>query len=88
MSNHQGCSIEKIVVEFHKIHWKIPVPDTLAQVFSCEFCEISKKTFFTEHLITTPSIITICSKIDIKIEIARQYSRYLIFICITKNLSL
>ena len=23
--------------------------DTLEQVFSCEFCEISKKTFFTEH---------------------------------------
>ena len=22
----------------------------LAQVFSCEFCEIFKKTFFTEHL--------------------------------------
>ena len=25
-------------------------PETLAQVFSCEFCEISKNTFFTEHL--------------------------------------
>ena len=24
--------------------------ETLAQVFSCEFCEISKKTFFTDHL--------------------------------------
>ena len=23
---------------------------TLAQVFSCEFCEISKNTFFTEQL--------------------------------------
>ena len=23
---------------------------TLAQVFSCEFCEISKNTFLTEHL--------------------------------------
>ena len=23
---------------------------TLAQVFSCELCEISKNTFFTEHL--------------------------------------
>ena len=26
---------------------------TLAQVFSCEFCEISKNTFLTEHLRTT-----------------------------------
>ena len=24
--------------------------ETLAQVLSCEFCEISKNTFFTEHL--------------------------------------
>ena len=30
--------------------------ETLAQVFSCEFYEISKKTFFTEHLWTTASI--------------------------------
>ena len=30
--------------------------DTLAQVFSCEFCEISKNTFFTEHLWTTASV--------------------------------
>ena len=28
----------------------------LAQVSSCEFCEISKNTFFTEHLWTTASI--------------------------------
>ena len=31
--------------------------ETLAQVLSCEFCEISKITFFTEHLWTTPSMI-------------------------------
>ena len=30
--------------------------DTLAQVFSCEFCEISKNTFFIDHLWTTASI--------------------------------
>ena len=29
--------------------------NALAQVFSCEFCEISKNTFFTEHLWTTAS---------------------------------
>ena len=29
--------------------------ETLAQVFSCEFCEISKHTLFTEHLWTTAS---------------------------------
>ena len=29
---------------------------TLAQVFSCEFCEIFKNTFFTEHLQATASL--------------------------------
>ena len=27
------------------------VRETLAQVFSCEFCEISKNTFSSEHLL-------------------------------------
>ena len=29
--------------------------ETLAQVFSSEFCEISKNTFFTEHRLATAS---------------------------------
>ena len=29
--------------------------DTLAQVFSCDFFEISENTFFTEHIWTTAS---------------------------------
>ena len=29
--------------------------ETLARAFSCEFCEISKNTFFTEQLLTTAS---------------------------------
>ena len=32
---------------------------TLAQVFSCEFYEISKNTVFTEHLQTTASVATV-----------------------------
>ena len=32
--------------------------ETLAQVFSCEFCKISKNTFYTEHLWVTASRIT------------------------------
>ena len=31
----------------------------LAQVFSCEFCVISKNTFFTEHLWTTTSVLMV-----------------------------
>ena len=30
--------------------------EALAQLFSGEFCEISKNTFFTEHLQTTASV--------------------------------
>ena len=56
-SNHQRCSMKKTVLRnftkftgkhlcqclfFNKV--------TLVQVFCCEFCEISKNTFFTEHL--------------------------------------
>ena len=33
--------------------------DALAQVFSCEFCEISKNNFFTEHLRATTSICSL-----------------------------
>ena len=29
--------------------------ETLTQVFSCEFCEISKNSFLTEHLKATAS---------------------------------
>ena len=35
----QRCSVKKVLKK-----------ETLAQVFSCEFCEISKNTFFIEHL--------------------------------------
>ena len=34
--------------KFHKIHRKTPV-------FFCEFCELSKNSFFTEHLWATAS---------------------------------
>ena len=30
--------------------------EILAQAFSCQFCEISKDPFFTEHLWTTASV--------------------------------
>ena len=33
--------------------WGSGTGETLAHVFSREFCEISKSTFFTEHLWTT-----------------------------------
>ena len=55
------CSVKKVLLEisqnsqensFVRISFltKLQEKGTLAQVFSCEFCEISKNTFFTEHL--------------------------------------
>ena len=34
--------------------------EAMAQVFSCEFCQISKNTFFTEHLCATTSGFRYC----------------------------
>ena len=39
--------------------------ETLAQVFSCEFCKIFKNSFFTEHLRTTASGIVRMSLMDL-----------------------
>ena len=57
-----GGVLWKVFWKFYKIHRKTPVPESLlkkrlAQVFSCEFCEISKNTFFTEHLRVTASVL-------------------------------
>ena len=44
----QRCSVKKVFLE-------ISQKETLVHVFSCEFCEISKTTFSTEHLQATAS---------------------------------
>ena len=63
-SSHRWCSIKKGVLKNflkftgkHLCHSRFfNKKDTLAQVFSCEFCEISKKTFLTKHLWATASV--------------------------------
>ena len=35
-----------VLSDFAKFTGKTPVPESLTQVFSCEFCEISKNIFF------------------------------------------
>ena len=46
----------------------------LAQVFSCKFCEIFKKTFFTEHLLATSPAHLEC--VYIKPEIASPWTKF------------
>ena len=45
--------------------------ETLAQVFSCEFCEISKNTFFTEPLQETACELT-KNKFSEKFEVSKN----------------
>ena len=54
----QRCSIKKVFLEISQTSQSCNFikKETLAQMFSCEFCEISKNTLFTEHLWTTASV--------------------------------
>ena len=65
--NHvQRCSVKKVFLKISQIHRKTTVPDsgkeTLAQVFSCEFCKISKNTFFHRTPLVAASE---CNKISL-----------------------
>ena len=53
-SNHRKRSVRK-EAETYKFIKK----ETLAQVFSSKFCEISKNTFFTEDLWVATSVIIV-----------------------------
>ena len=50
----EGVLMDKSVKNFAKFTGK-DLCQTLAQVFPCEFCEIVKTPFFTEHHWTTAS---------------------------------
>ena len=55
MSNPFWPNLWKVVDWATRCH-KINSKKTQALVFSCEFCEVSKNTFFTEHPWTTASV--------------------------------
>ena len=50
------CSVEKVFLEISQNSSK---KEALTQVFSCELCEISKVTFFTEHIRWLPLLLMI-----------------------------
>ena len=50
-SQENNCPRESFLIKLQAIK-----KDSLAQVFSCGFCEISKDTFFIEHLRWLPLI--------------------------------
>ena len=47
-SQENTCARDSFIINFIK-------KESLGQVFFCEFCEISKSTFFIEHILTTDS---------------------------------
>ena len=55
--------------------------ETLTQVFSCELCEISKNTFFTEHLWATAFLVYMFCKCTLIVDgNYRKFSRLLRFL--------
>ena len=50
----QSCSVTKVFLEISQNSQE----NTCAQVFSCEFCEISKKTFFHRTPLLAASLVT------------------------------
>ena len=78
-SSHRRCSVKKCILEkvfakfngkhlcqrlyFNKVAGLKAVKQRLAQVFSCEFIEISKNTFITEDLRTTGSAFSFSEKL-------------------------
>ena len=69
-NSHQRCSLRKGILRnfakfrgkhlyqslfFNKVAGTFLKKETQAQVFSCEFCEISQNTFFIEHFWATAS---------------------------------
>ena len=46
----QSCSVKNLLLEIWPQACNFIKMETLTQVFSCEFCEISKNTFLVEQL--------------------------------------
>ena len=58
---NQRCSVKKVFLEISQNSpeaCNFTKKETLAQMFSCEFCEISKKNFFYRTPPVAASLIT------------------------------
>ena len=57
-SQENTCVRVSFLTKFQTEDCNFIKKNTLAQVFSCEFCKISKNIFFIEHLLATASAVT------------------------------
>ena len=55
-SPENNCARVSFLIKLQVLVCNFIKKESLAQVFSFEFCEISKNNFFTEHLRTTASV--------------------------------
>ena len=55
-SQENACARDSFFIKLQAEACNTVKKETLAQVFSCEFCEISKNTFLTEHLRVNASV--------------------------------
>ena len=56
-SQENTCVRVSFLIKLQASGCKLIEKEILAQVFTCEFCEISKNIFFTEHLWATAPIL-------------------------------
>ena len=86
-NSHRRCSVKKLFSETSpnskentctRVSFLTKLQaETLAQVFSCQFCEVSENTFSTEHLRTTAST---CSKfMSLKVIISYKVTGFFSF---------
>ena len=71
--SYRSCSARKgLLRNFAKFTGKE------AQVFSCEFCEISKSTFFTEHVWATASILlaSFAAKLELVFVLTHENGKF------------
>ena len=52
-NNHRHLKRTEVATSYRPQACNVIKKQTLAKVFSCDFCEISKNTLFTDHLWTT-----------------------------------
>ena len=91
-SSHQRCFVIKGVLRNftgkstgkHLYQSLFIKKETLAHMFSCEFCEVSKNTFYTEDLWATASAQNVCY---IKINLCSTYVNEMPIKCLKKYLS-
>ena len=58
-SQENACARASFLTKLQALAYNYIKKETLAQVFSCKFYEISKNTFFTEHIWPTAMVAKI-----------------------------